>query len=402
MVLNEHEPANDDLLSKNVRRIFEARHLQERIISGEKLRVKFGVDPTAPDVHLGHTVALRKLKKFQERGDTIVLIIGDITARIGDPSGKSETRKHLTVEDVKHNFATYLDQVGRFLDVSKIEVRHNSEWYKEGGLELLIEILARVTVQQDLERADFQKRIKEGRELSMLEAVYPLLQGYDSVAIKADLEIGGNDQLFNMLMGRRLQRAFGLPEQDVMALELVEGLDGVKKMSKSYGNYIALTDAPKAMFGKVMSIPDALVEKYFYAFTDMSQENIRQYLDRVKNGNLHPRDAKMILAKTIVSELHGPEKAEAAEKYFVATFQNKNSAESAAEVAISRGITLIEFLKTIHGVKSNSEARRLIDGGGVRVNKDSITDESFTFVAEYVGAIVEVGKRHAYRIIRFL
>ncbi|MEK7636572.1 MAG: tyrosine--tRNA ligase [Patescibacteria group bacterium] len=386
------ESSEKEIIQRNVVAIFEARHLEQRFKNSDKLRVKFGIDPTAPDIHLGHTVALRKLRLFQEQGHQIVFIIGDITAMIGDPSGRSETRKPLTREEVEKNLSAYLNQVSIFLDISKVEVHRNSEWYEKNGLPLLVDLLSRVSVQQDLERDDFQKRIKDGHTLSMLEAVYPILQGYDSVEIKSDVEVGGTDQTFNMLMGRRLQRTFNVPEQDVITLEIIEGLDGVRKMSKSYGNYIALSDTPEDMFGKIMSISDTLIGKYFKAFTSVPFLEIEANI-----STMHSRDAKMLLARTIISDIYTKEKALVAEQRFSDVFQKKDGDEVAEDVFVADGIIMIEFLKKHHGIKSNSEARRLLDGGGVHCGEkifsfnDSITKKND-------GDIIKIGKRHFYRI----
>ena len=386
------ESAEKEIIQRNVVAIFEARHLEQLLKSSEKLRVKFGIDPTAPDIHLGHTVGLRKLKLFQEQGHQIVFIIGDITAMIGDPSGRNETRKPLTREEVEKNFSTYLNQASVFLDISKVEVHRNSEWYEKKGFSLLMDILSRVSVQQNLERDDFQKRMKEGHELSMLEAVYPILQGYDSVEVKADVEIGGTDQTFNMLMGRRIQRTFGVPEQDVMTLEIVEGLDGVRKMSKSYGNYIALSDAPEDMFGKIMSVPDTLIGKYFRAFSSVPLLDIEANI-----GAMHHRDAKILLARTIISEIYTKEKAVAAEQHFSNAFQKKDARKVAEDIFVAHGTTIVEFLKKYHGIKSNSEARRLLDGGGVHCGEKTLSlDDAFTKKNDE--EIIKVGKRHFYRI----
>ncbi len=386
------ESLEKEITQRNVATIFEARRLEQRLKNSEKLRVKFGIDPTAPDIHLGHTVALRKLKLFQEQGHQIVFIVGDVTAMIGDPSGRNETRMPLTHEEIEKNFSSYRDQVSIFLDISKVEIHRNSEWYEKKGFALLADLLSRVSVQQDLERDDFQKRIKEGHTISMLEAVYPILQGYDSVEVKADVEVGGTDQMFNMLMGRRLQRTFNVPEQDIIALEIIEGVDGVKKMSKSYGNYIALSDAPEDMFGKIMSVPDACIGKYFRAFTSIPLLEIETSI-----GTMHPRDAKMLLARAVISEIYTKEKAMAAEQRFSDAFQKKDASKVAEDVFVADGMTTVEFLKKYHGLKSNSEARRLLDGGGVHCGKKTLAFDD-VITKKNDGDIIKIGKRHFCRI----
>ncbi len=388
----------EELLVRSVAEVIVVDHLREALSSGKRLRVKFGIDPTAPDIHLGHTVALRKLRAFQDAGHSIILIIGDFTAMIGDPSGRSETRKVLSASDVKANMKKYLAQAGRIINIKKTEVHYNSSWYKKGSLALLTDIFSRVTVQRVLERDDFQKRLRGNQEISMLEIMYPLLQGYDSVAVKSDIEIGGTDQKFNMLMGRRLQRSFDMPEQDVMTLELVEGLDGVKKMSKSYGNYIGISDNPADMFGKVMSIPDTLMMKYFRAFTDLSLEELKSIEASLSRHALHPRDAKLKLAREIVFAYHGAIKARKAEEAFIGTFQRRENPENVPNVEVPENMSVIDFLKTFHGSKSNSEARRLIAGGGVKIDLETVEDEKRRLSGDDHGKILKVGKRHFYRI----
>ena len=265
----------DELLSRNVEEVMEKDHLRAALFSGKKLRVKFGIDPTSPDLHLGHAVVLRKLREFQDLGHVAVLIIGDFTAQVGDPSGRSETRKMLSADEVKHNEKEYLRHAGKVLDIKKAEIFHNNEWFARAGLAEVMQLTAAASMQQILRRADFKKRLAANVDVTMLEMLYPLLQGYDSVQVRADVELGGTDQLFNLLMGRQVQKRFGVPEQDILTVPLLEGLDGKKKMSKSYGNYIGLDDEPADMFGKVMSLPDALVSRYFIFCTGLSEAEIR-------------------------------------------------------------------------------------------------------------------------------
>jgi tyrosyl-tRNA synthetase len=283
----------ETILSRGTEQIIMRDHLENALRSGTSLRVKLGIDPTSPDLHLGHTVVLRKLQQFQELGHTIVLIIGDFTARIGDPSGRSETRKILTEKEIQKNLKNYLAQASKVVNVKKAEVRYNSEWHEKKGLAALLELARATTIQQILKREDFQKRLETDSEISLLETLYPILQGYDSVAVRADVELGGTDQIFNLLMGRRVQRYFKMKEQDIVTAPLIEGLDGTKKMSKSYGNAIGIAETPKEMFGKVMAIPDSLIEKYFTLLTDV---------DIPKNSD--PYKSKMFLAETIVEMYH--------------------------------------------------------------------------------------------------
>src|SRR3989344_224458 len=360
-------------------------HLEKALASGAKLRVKFGIDPTAPDLHLGHAVVLRKLRAFQDAGHQAVLIIGDFTAMIGDPTGKSTTRPTLTKEQVKANLDTYLAQAGAILDIKTVEIRHNSEWLSE-SLPKLIELMGKVSIQQVLHRADFKKRMGEDVDISMLEIMYPLLQGYDSVAVKADIELGGTDQTFNMLMGRRVQRAFNVPEQDVITLPLIAGTDGERKMSKSLGNYIALKDAPEDMFGKIMSLPDNLMPKYFTLLTDIAMPE-----------DIKPRDAKALLARTIVSEYHGTHAGENAEQEFMRVHGKKEIPADMPKIRVVGGKMHIIDLLLLAEVKSKAEARRLVEQGGVKINGTTIT-ETETPIAVTDDTVLQIGKLKFFRI----
>src|SRR6266404_5077993 len=274
--------------------------LARKLTEQRPLRIKLGMDPTAPDLHLGHTIPLRKLREFQERGHTVIFLIGDFTAMIGDPTGRSETRKPLTREQIEQNAETYRRQVSKVLDVSKIELRFNSEWMDKMSIRELIQIAAKLSVARLLERDDFEKRLEEQEPLFLHELLYPLVQGYDSVALKADVELGGTDQKFNMLVARELQRAFNQPPQVVMTMPLLEGLDGVRKMSKSYGNAVGLTDTPEDMFGKLMSIPDRMMPRYFELLTDVAPAD----LAAIRSGKAHPMESKKRLATEIVTEYY--------------------------------------------------------------------------------------------------
>lgn len=373
------------------------KKLERAVATNTPLRVKLGLDPSAPDIHLGHTVVLRKLKQFQDLGHQIVLIIGDFTGRIGDPSGKSAARKPLTEEQVLANAKTYEDQIFKILDRDKTEVHFNSEWLGKMNFADVLTLAAKYTVARMLERDDFQKRYTEGRPISLHEFMYPLMQGYDSIATKADIEFGGTDQKFNLIVGRHLQNETGMEPQVVITMPLLEGLDGVQKMSKSLGNYIGIDEEPTEMYGKAMSIPDELMARYFMLVTDMPREEQEQLAQGLKDGSVHPRDAKMMLAKTIVELYHGAAAAEAAEQEFVRVFQERDLPSEIEELAIDAGeVWLPQLLHAAGMVSSNSEGKRMIQQGSVRVNGEKVMDENCTLQNDDV---LQVGKRK-YRRIR--
>lgn len=370
----------DALLNRGVEEAIIREHLEAALMSGTQLRVKFGADPTAPDLHLGHAVALRKLRQFQDLGHQIVFIIGDFTAKIGDPSGRDKARPQLTDAQIKNNLKTYWEQASKILDKRKLEVRRNSEWYgKDDGL--LLKLMAQMSMERVMEREDFQKRIKAGQEVTMLEALYPILQGYDSVVVKADVEIGGSDQKFNLLMGRRIQRKYGMPEQDVLTLPLLVGTDGEKKMSKSEGNDIGITESPNVMFGKIMSIPDALIEQYYALCTD-SDRTIQD-----------PREAKLALGEIIVDMYHGKGEGAKAREEFVRVFSNKEKPAERPVVKHAGGMKAIDALLEAGVARSRGEARRLIEQGGVRVNDEKIGDPNQIIPK---GVTVQVGPRRFF------
>jgi tyrosyl-tRNA synthetase len=387
-----------DALLRGVQQVISPEEWEKKR-KKKSLRVKLGVDPTAPDLHLGHTVALNKLRQFQDAGHTVVFIIGDYTAVIGDPSGRSETRPPMSAADVDKNAKTYLDQVYKVLDESKTEVARNSSWLeplfankgKTPG-DTLLGLLSKHTVQQLTEREDFAQRLKQGSPVSLLELLYPLMQGYDSVAVKADVEIGGTDQLFNLLMGRELQKDAGQETQVVMTLPLLEGTDGVKKMSKSYGNYVALNDAPNDMFGKLMSVPDALMWKYYELLTDASAEEIAA----AKQG--HPRDAKAGLAKRLTARYHGAAAAEAALENFTKVFSQKQAPDDIAEHKVSKSpIRTMDLLVESGLAPSKNEAKRLLQQGAVEVAGERVTDDRPLTIHSPV--LVKVGKRQFRKIV---
>lgn len=390
--MNQKSDEITELLLRGVSEVVIKEDLEKKLRSGKRLRVKFGIDPTAPEMHVGHLVPLRKLASFQKLGHTVVFIMGDFTAMIGDPTGRNELRKPLTREETRKNAEDYLHEASRVLDIKKAEVHFNSEWFDKMGITGLHELLSKITVQRALERDDFQKRLKEDREISILETIYPVLQGYDSVAIRADIEIGGTDQKFNLLMGRRVQRRYDIPEQNVMTVQLIEGTDGIRKMSKSYGNYISLRDTPADIYGKAMSIPDGLMMKYFQALTDESMAEIEL-------ANLPARDLKMKLAKCLVAQLHNTTEAEKAEQEFISLFQKHGTPTGIPEKILQeKNCYVFELLVEIGLAKSNSDGRRLIEGGGVSIDDAKITDPKAQITVGKKTLLVKVGKRHFLKV----
>jgi tyrosyl-tRNA synthetase len=380
-------------LARGTTEVISQPELAAKLALGRPLRIKLGMDPTAPDLHLGHSLTLKKLRDFQDEGHTVIFLVGDFTAMIGDPTGRSDTRKPLTRDQIERNAETYRSQAFKILDRECTEVRFNSEWMNELGVRRLIEIAAKVSVARLLERDDFENRLAHEEPLFLHELLYPVIQGYDSVALQADLEIGGTDQKFNMLVGRELQRHFGQPPQAVMTMPLLEGLDGVRKMSKSLGNYVGLTDKPEDMYGKLMSVPDKLMVRYYELLTTATPEEIAA----VKSGRMHPMEAKKRLARTIVTEYHGERAAARAEQYFESKFQRKEIPANAQVYRIAEDLWICELMKQLQFTPSTSEARRLVSQGAVRVDGRTITDVNFRFVpGEH--KVLEVGKRRVARI----
>jgi|YelNatPaOPRAMG01_1025707.scaffolds.fasta_scaffold03211_15 tyrosyl-tRNA synthetase len=393
-----------EILTSNVVEIIPENGLEEKLKKAREenrpLRVKLGADPSAPDLHLGHAVVLRKLKQFQDLGHQVVFIIGDFTARIGDPSGRSETRKPLTPEQVKKNALTYQEQVGKILDISRAEIRYQEEWFGKMKLEDVLVLTSKYTLARMLERDDFAQRFKEQRPIFLHEIMYPLLQAYDSVAIKADIELGGTDQKFNLIVGREIQREYGLEPQVAMLMPILEGLDGKQKMSKSLGNYIGLTEPPNQMYGKVMSIPDELIIRYFELATELPKEEIREIERKMKEGILNPRDAKARLAREIVKIYHGEEASIRAEEEFNRIFRNKELPEEVQEVIINEPkIWIVKLLTLVGAAKSNSEAKRLISQGAVEINGSRIEDINMDIEIDKP-FILRVGKHFFRRIKR--
>jgi len=389
-----------NLIKLNTVDIISEEDIIQKLINSKKtgkpLRVKLGADPSAPDLHLGHTIALRKLRQFQDLGHHVVFIIGDYTAMIGDPSGRSQTRKPLTREQVLVNAETYKKQVFQILDPTKTEVRFNGEWLSKLTFEDTLKLASKYTVARMLERDDFMKRYKNGIPISVHEFLYPLMQGYDSVAIQADIEIGGTDQTFNLLVGRDLQREYGQEPQTVLTLPLLEGTDGVQKMSKSLGNYIGISEAPKEMFGKVMSISDTLMLKYYELLSVVTAEELAQIKEGINSGSLHPREAKARLGRLIVSQYHGNAAGEEAEAEFNRQFRDKKIPDDIPQVTLKCDTPSQGILKVMSGagiVKSNSEARRMIQQNAVEVDGQKVADDHMEMSTgkEY---LFHVGRRY--------
>lgn len=374
--------------------------LEKSAHTGVPLRIKLGADPTAPDIHLGHTVVIRRLRAFQELGHTVIFLIGDFTGLIGDPSGKSATRPQLSVEEIAHNAETYKTQIFKLLDPEKTVVDFNSRWMNEIGAAGFIRLASHVTVKQILERDDFQKRLEENRPLALHEILYPLVMAYDSVALRADVELGGTDQKFNLLMGRNLQREYGQEAQAVMITPLLEGTDGVQKMSKSLGNYIGINEAPQEMFGKIMSISDELMWRYYELCTNASTAEINAMRAAAENGASNPRDFKVELAKHIITDFHSREDATRAEEEFRRVFQNKQAPDGVKERTVTVGAwKLPRLLVETALAPSMAEARRLIEQGGVRVDGERVSrvDYELDLNADRV-MLLQVGKRHFVRV----
>ncbi|OED34906.1 tyrosine--tRNA ligase [PVC group bacterium (ex Bugula neritina AB1)] len=394
-----------DIFKRGCSEIISEKELKDKLVfSREKsipLKIKAGFDPSAPDIHLGHTVLLRKLRHMQECGHQIFFLIGDFTGRIGDPTGKSVLRKRLTEEEVVANARTYQEQVFKILDKDKTIVVFNSSWYSKMSFEKVLELSSHYTVARMLERNDFSKRFESNKPISVLEFMYPLMQGYDSVELESDIEIGGVDQKFNLLMGRHLQKEYGKESQQVvMMMPLLEGLDGTQKMSKSLGNYVAINDTPDQMFGKLMSISDELMFSYYELLTDFSLESLKDLKKEMLQGDTHPKDLKIQLAKSIIKGYHGLDSAEKAAKNFQKIFQNNKLPDNIEEYkASSASIWIVQILLDSGLCSSKGEARRMIRQGAVKCDQKKITDEEYELTIGE-GVVLQVGKR-AFRKILF-
>ena len=391
-----------EILRKNAVEIIPEEDLLEKLRisqqTGRPLRVKLGCDPSAPDLHIGHSVVLRKLRQFQELGHQAILVIGDFTAMIGDPSGKKKTRPALTFEETRKNAETYFRQAGKILDIDKLEIRYNSEWLGKMNFADVIKLASKFTVARMLERDDFEKRLREQIPISLHELLYPLAQAYDSVALEADVELGGTDQKFNLLVGRTIQTEYGQKPQAIITLPLLEGTDGVQKMSKSLGNYIAFEDSPDEIFGKTMSIPDELIEKYFRLATDISDDEIEKISEKLKDPSTNPMELKKRLAWELVRIYHSSDAADNAKANFEKVFSHRELPDEMPTFEISESARLIDILADASILPSRSEARRLIRQNAVRINGETITDENFIVIPEGE-KIVKVGKRKFLKIL---
>ncbi len=390
------------LLEKGAERIEPRNELRERVArslaSGEPLRVKVGFDPSAPDLHLGHTVVMRKMKHFQDLGHEVWFVIGDFTGMIGDPTGRSRTRPQLSPEEIARNAETYREQVFRILDEKRTVVAFNSSWLSKLGAEGLIRLASRHTVARMLERDDFERRFRSGRPIAIHEFLYPLAQAYDSVAMKADFELGGTDQLFNLLVGRHIMREYGLKPQVALTMPLLEGLDGAEKMSKSLGNAVGVQDVPDDMFGKLMSISDGLMFRYYELLTDRSPAEIVRLREAVADGSVHPKQAKLDLAGSIVSDFHSPAAARAARARFEAVFARGAVPNDLDPVRVPSPLRVLDLMADRNLVRSRAEGRRLLSQGAVSWNGDRLSGDPTVEVSPD-GAVLRVGKRRFLRVL---
>lgn len=385
----------DELLTRGVDQIIGQPELEAALASGKKLRIKFGVDPTRPDLHIGHAVALHKLRQFQDLGHTVIFLIGDYTTKIGDPSGKSKTRPMLTDDEIAAHVKTYLAQVGQILDVKKAEIRYNSEWLGKLSFSDLIGLASNVSVAQIIERDDFKNRLESGQELALHELLYPLMQAYDSVALNADMEFGGTDQLFNLLTGRALQKKLGQLPQIVFTCELLVGLDGVKKMSKSLDNYVGFADTPLDKYGKIMSLPDGLIAPYYKLCTQVQLTVIDELVKTLAAG-ANPRDSKASLAREIVRMYHGEAEALLAEADWNKQFREGGRPDEIEEFRVKSTTPIIDVLVSAGLAASKTEARRLIEQGGVRLGDSTLLLGEVPKLGD--GAILQVGKRRYLKL----
>ena len=379
-----------------IEEIISSESLKKRLASGKKLRIKLGCDPSRPDIHLGHTVVLRLLRRFQDLGHQVIFVIGDYTAKIGDPSGKNKTRPVLSDEEIKQNSATYAEQVGKILDISKAEIRYNSEWLQNLTFADLLKIASMFTVAGMIERDDFSKRLKDNREVGLHELMYPLMQAYDSVSLQADIELGGTDQKFNFLAGRELQKKMGAEPQEIIMCKLLVGIDGKEKMSKSLDNYVSIVDTPNDMYGKLMSIPDEQIINYFTLCTDIDPDKITDYQKRMEEG-YNPRDIKSRLALEITRMYHGSDEAKKAADQFEQVHQKKELPDEIEEIELKGEFTIVGLLGELKMIESNSEGRRLVEQGGVKIDGVTIADVTEK-IGTHPGMVVQVGKRRFAKI----
>lgn len=386
-------------LKRGVATLLPEEELVRKLETGRPLRVKLGIDPSAPQLTLGHAVVLRKLRQFQEFGHTAILIVGDFTRLIGDPSGRTSTRPPMSKEEIARNMAGYVEQAYKILDPKRTEIHYNSEWLGKLSFEDVIRLSAKYTVARMLERDDFALRFKQGLPITIMEFLYPLAQAYDSVAIRADVELGGEDQRFNFLIGRAIQEAFGQEPQVILTMPLLIGTDGERAMSQSRGNYIGLAEPPKEMFGKIMALPDHVMPQYFALLTEMPEEELAELEKALAAGSLNPRDLKMRLAREIVAQFHSPEAAAQAEAEFIRVFQRKELPEELPTFTLTVAeISPIDLLIQAGLAASRSEARRLIDQGGVELDGERVRGLEPVPIKD--GAVLKVGKRRFVRLVR--
>jgi tyrosyl-tRNA synthetase len=375
--------------------------LIKKLSSGKKLIVKLGMDPTAPDLHLGHAVVLSKLRQLQDLGHTVIFLIGDFTARIGDPTGKSKTRPPLSEEEITHNMRSYFEQAGKILDVKSLVIRYNSEWLGKLSAADLVQLCGRVTLARLIEREDFHNRLVAQQSISFHELLYPIFQGYDSVALHSDLELGGTDQTFNLLMGRFLQEQYGQEPQVILTMPLLEGLDGVQKMSKSLGNAIGITEPAPEAFGKLMSISDKLMWRYYELLLNKTGDELKQMEEAVAQNTLHPMQAKKDMAYGIIARFWGADEAVRAQAHFETLFQKKDYT-AAQEKSLPAGspvhIWIVDLIKMVSGIESSSEVRRLITAGAIEIDGQTIKDAKAE-VSHHAGMIIKVGKHRFYKLV---
>lgn len=396
-IITDKEKINK-ILSRGVEGIIGRDELEKKLFSGDKIRIKFGVDVTRPDIHIGHAVGLRKLREFQDLGHTVIFLIGDATTRIGDPTGKDKTRPFLTNEEIDKNAKTYINQVSKILDINKTEIRRNSEWFDKMSMFDFVKLMTMVTYSQLIGREAFQKRISESREIFAHELIYPIMQGYDSVMLKIDLAVHA-DQLFNEHFGRLYQEKFGQEPQSILTLPMLVGLDGKNKMSKSLDNYIGINEDATNMFGKAMSIPDESMVSYFMLCTDVSEKEINSMEEKMKSGEMNPRDAKLKLGHEIVKIYHGEEAAQKAQEEFIRVFSQKEIPTEIEEFKLTnKNINILDLLEQANLIKSRGEGKRLVEQGGVKI--DDVVVESWDGEMGFKGGeILQAGKRKFLKIV---
>jgi tyrosyl-tRNA synthetase len=397
--MNEREAKIEELLTRGVAEVIDRDHLKKRLLTGEKLRVKLGIDPTSPNIHLGRSVALLKLRDFQELGCEVVLIVGNFTGLIGDTSDKDAERPMLDAATVEYNMGSYFDQASMVLDMESVERRFNAEWLRDLGYLEIGDQADAFSVHEFVSRENIKRRLDAGKRVSLREVLYPLMQGYDSVAVRADVEVGGTDQRFNILAGRTLQSRYGQEPQDILTVNLIPGVDG-RKMSSSWGNTINLSDKPSDMYGKVMSIPDQLIEGYLVHATRIPIPEIEAMIAGMRDGALNPRDTKMRLAKEIVRMYHSDRAADEAEEYFVTAFSKREVPQDIPEVVVEKdGETVIDFIVRTDNATSKADARRKIEQGGVTIADAKVADWALVLAkSEHDGKVMKIGKTGFVRI----